>query len=166
MGDLPAGIYQTNAFEPTLVFALPDGFSQYFPDDDDEIALGGPGVDLNITRPSQVIDPETRAAADTPEDLHAWFLDHPSYDSPVPQSMTIAGIAASYIDLPAVSADVQLFHYPSGDMHIPPGIALRVYVVPLDGPDLVLLMLPGGGEAFAEAAATTQPIVESLDIPH
>ena len=66
MGELPAGQYTTNAFEPNLVLTLPEGWSQFFPDEDDEIALGGPGVELNITRPPEVVDPvDARAGGHT-----------------------------------------------------------------------------------------------------
>ena len=91
MGDLPAGEYTTNAFEPNLVLTLPEGWHQYFPDEDDEIALGGPGVDLNITRPPEVVDPETRAPVATPESLLQWFTDHPSLDVGEPVEVQIDG---------------------------------------------------------------------------
>ena len=59
MGLLDAGIYRTNFFEPQLVFTLPDGWNEFFPDEDDEVYMGAPGAELAISRPAQVRDPET-----------------------------------------------------------------------------------------------------------
>ena len=120
MGDLPPGQYTTNSFEPNLVLTLPDGWHQFFPDDADEIALGGPGAELNITRPAQVIDPQSGAPVEAPDSLLEWFTDHSRLDAAEPVEVQVDCIDSHYVDLTAPTADVELFHYPSGDMFCPP----------------------------------------------
>ena len=164
MGELTAGQYTTNAFEPELVLTLPGGWSQFFPDEDDEIALGGPGAELNITRPPEVVDPETRAPAETPESLLEWFTSHTSLDVGEPVEVEIDGIASHYVDVAAPSSEINIFHYPPGDMRLSPGVPSRIYIVPFDGPDLVALILaPAGADDF-EAVLATAAIVTSLII--
>jgi hypothetical protein len=164
MGELPAGQYTTNAFEPNLVLTLPEGWSQFFPDEDDEIALGGPGVELNITRPPEVVDPVTRAPVDTPEVLLDWFTGHPSLEVGAPVGVEIDGIASHYVDV-AASSEINIFHYPPGDMRLPAGALSRVYIVPLDGPDLVAMILaPAGAEDLGAALSAAEPIVTSVSI--
>jgi hypothetical protein len=165
MGELPAGQYTTNAFEPNLVLTLPDGWSQFFPDEDDEIALGGPGVELNITRPPEVVDPETRAPVETPESLLEWFTEHPSLDVGEPVEVELDGIASHYVDVAAPSSEIDIFHYPPGNMRLPQGALSRVYIVPLDGPDLVALILSSAGaDDFDAVLDVAEPIVTSLVI--
>jgi hypothetical protein len=165
MGELPAGQYTTNAFQPNLVLTLPEGWSQFFPDEDDEIAFGGPGVELNITRPPEVVDPETRTPVETPESLLEWFTGHPTLDVGEPVELEIDGIASHYVDVTAPSSEIDIFHYPPGNMRLPPGALSRIYIVPLDGPDLVALILaPAGAADFDAVLGEAEPIVTSLVI--
>lgn len=163
MGVLAAGTYTTTQFEPALTFDLAEGWHQYFADDSDEIALGGPDVDLNMTRPAQVIDPTSGQPADSPDSLADWVAGNANLDASAPTTVQIAGIESTYFDLPGPTSTVQLFHYTSGDMHIPPGTQTRIYVVPMDGPDLVLVMYATSSD-FAAAVEAVQPIVDSLQI--
>ncbi|HYU65120.1 MAG TPA: hypothetical protein VEK09_00070, partial [Jatrophihabitantaceae bacterium] len=165
MGDLAPGQYTTNSFEPNLVFTLPDGWHQFFADDADEIALGGPGAELNITRPAEVIDPESGAPVEAPDSLLEWFTEHSRLDASEPVEVQLDCIDSHYVDLAASTADVDLFHYPSGDMRLPAGVSTRVYIVPLDGPDLVALILPpAGADDFDAVLREAEPIVLSLAI--
>jgi hypothetical protein len=163
IGTLAPGTYRTNTFDPTLVFTLPAGWHEFFPDDEDEVALGGPDAFMNMTRPTQVIDPEI-GTTDAPDDLLTWLTEHPGLRAQTPVSVTVAGIESSYLDLESSGGrDLPLFHYATGNMRIPAGAETRLYVVPLEGPDLVLMM---GDEPppdhFDEAVALSQPIIESL----
>lgn len=163
MGELPAGQYTARAFEPNLVLTLPEGWHQYFAEEDDEIALGGPGVDLNITRPPEVVDPETRAPVETPESLLEWFTAHPSLDVGEPVEVEIDGIASHYVDVAAPSSQIDIFHYPPGNMRLPAGTLSRIYIVPLEGPDLVAVILAlTSADEFGALVAYTEPIVTSL----
>jgi len=163
MGILKPGSYGTNFFDPPLVLTLPEGWSEFFPDEVDQIYMGSRDAELAISRADQVVDPESHAGVEAPEDLAAWLAQHPSFDAPEPVAIEIAGIDSQFFDLPAPTADTKLFHFPAGDFYVPRGTKTRIYVVPLDGPDLSLAVMPpvSGGtvEAAIEAA---QPIVESL----
>ena len=163
MGQLDAGIYRTNFFEPQLVFVLPDGWSEFFPDEDDEVYMGAPGAELAISRPAQVRDPETSQPVDVPDDLLSWLLDHPDLNVAEPTPLQIDGIPSSYIE-PDATREVRLFVFTGGDFRIGAGNRQRMYVVPLDGPDLAITIIaPQGGE-LVDAVATAESIVESLEI--
>jgi hypothetical protein len=165
MGDLPPGQYTTNSFEPNLVLMLPDGWRQFFPDDADEIALGGPGAELNITRPAEVIDPDSGTPVEAPDSLLEWFTDHSRLDAAEPVEIQVDCVDSHFVDLTAPTADVALFHYPGGDMRLPAGVSTRVYIVPLEGPDLVALILPPPGADDLDAVLRQAgPIVLSLVI--
>ena len=164
MGTLPAGEYQTNLFEPQLVFALPEGWSQFFPDEDDEMYMGSSDAELAISVADEVVDPESRSPVEAPEDLSAWIAAHPSFGSPEPVEIQIGGVDSRYLDLAGPSADTKLLHFPGGDFHIPPGVATRIYVVPLDGHDLSLIVMPPQGGSIEEAIDATQSIIDSLAI--
>lgn len=162
MGTLRAGVYQTRNFDPTLTFALPDGWHQYFDEEDDEIALGGPQADINMTRPPRVLDPET-GAVDAPEDLADWLLNHSQFEVTEAESANVAGIESTVIDVEGPAGTVEFFAYPGGNMRVPEGVAVRFIVVPMAGSDLVLVVLPSGG-TLADAISATQSIVNSLAI--
>ncbi len=162
MGTLRAGEYQTRNFDPTLNFTLPDGWHQYFDEDVDEIVLGGPNADMNVTRPSRVLDPET-GTVDAPEDLAEWLLNHSRFVATEAESAQVAGIESRVIDIEASASTVEFFAYPEGNMRLPAGVAARFVVVPMDGPDLVLVVLPAG-KTLADAIDATQSIVNSLVI--
>ena len=164
-GTLSAGRYRTTVFEPTLEFDLADGWHQYFPDDSDEIALGGPGGDLNITRPTEVVNPNSGPALDAPESMIDWLTSHAKLQASEPKDIEIAGIAAAFADVEPPTSDVGLFHYSGGDMHLPPGVPARFYIVPMDGADLVMVVLPPEGSTDLDATVdAVEPIVESLAI--
>ncbi len=164
MGDLAAGKYQTNFFEPTLVLTLPEGWHEFFADEDDEIYLGSPAAELAISRAAEVVDPESRLAVDAPEDLLAWLTQHPSFDAPEPVAIQIGGVDSHYVDMPGPTGNANLFRFPGGDFHIPPGIATRIYVVPLDGQDLSLVVMPPADGSTEQAIEATAAIVESLEL--
>ena len=78
--------------------------------------------------------------------------------------MEIDGIASHYVDV-AASSEINIFHYPPGDMRLPAGALSRVYIVPLDGPDLVAMILaPAGAEDLSAALSAAEPIVTSMSI--
>jgi hypothetical protein len=81
-------------------------------DEDDEIALAGPGAELNITRPAQVIDPESGAPVDAPDSLLEWFTGHPKPDASEPVEVQLDCVDSHYIDLAGSSSttDVRLPH--------------------------------------------------------
>lgn len=165
MGTLPAGDYITNSFVPTLVLTLPHGWSQFFPDEDDEIFMGSADAELAISRAAQVVDPVTNEAVAAPEDLLEWLTQHPAFGGPEPIAVQLGGVDAHYVDLPGPDADTKLFHFAGGDFHLPPGVATRIYVLPQDGSDISFVILPSASGGTIEAAIEAAgPIVESLEI--
>ncbi len=148
------------------MFTLPEGWSQFFADDVDEIYMGSADGELLVTRAAKVVDPVSRAPIDAPEDLLEWFTQHAAFDAPpAPVAIQLAGMDSLYLDLPPPSADTKLFNFGDGDFHIPPGVATRIYVVPLAGSDISIMVLPKeGGGTIEEAIEAAHPIVESLEI--
>ena len=164
MGALPAGVYRTNTFEPQITFTLPDGWSEFFPDDDEGAYMGSSHAELAVGRADEVVDPDSHAAVEAPEDLLDWLVQHPAFGGPEPVAIEIGGVEAHYVDLPGPSADTKLFHYVEGDFHIPPGVATRIYVVPLEGQDVSVVVMPPPGKPTADAIEATDSIIELLDI--
>ncbi len=102
---------------------------------------------------------------ETPESLLEWFTQHASLDVGEPVEVQIDGIASHYVDVAAPSSEIDIFAYPPGNMRLPAGALSRVYIVPLDGPDLVALILaPAGADDFDAVLEEAEPIVTSLSI--
>ena len=163
MGTLPAGPYRTNFFVPQLILTLPDGWSQFFPDEDDEIYMHDANAELAISRPAKVRDPVTREAVDAPEDLMAWLVANPDLNVTEDPTEIDGDMPGSWIE-PAPTRSVNVYAFPGGDFRFVPGERQRAFVIPLDGPDLaVTIMAPEGGN-LAEALDSALTIVESIQI--
>jgi hypothetical protein len=163
MGTLEAGTYRTNHFEPQLLLTLPDGWGQFFADEADEVYMGSPEAELAIARPPELRDPETSARVPTPEDLLAWLVDHPVLGASEPTPVTISGIESNWVEFNA-TRDVRVFAFPGGDFRIGAGARQRMYVVPLNGPDLAVTIGARESGTLAQALAAAVPIMESLQI--
>ena len=164
-GALPPGQYTTTAFQPTVAFTLDDGWRGMFPDDDDEVALEGPGgAFFAISRVSEVVDPTTGAAVAAPDDLVEWLTTHPRLTSETPRSVTIGGLPGQVVDVNVTSgSELEIFAFATGDLRIPAGVTYRCNVVPLDGPDMTIIVgAPSAG--FADAVEIVQPVLDSLVI--
>jgi len=167
-GRLPAGQYTTTAFQPTLRFTLGDGWTARFPDDLDEIAFDRPNQDfVAITRVSTVVDPRTGAAGPVPDDLMTWLTANPSFEwSGAPVPVEVAGLAGTMIQgqvksgLPATDT----FAYSTGNMRVVGPDRMRYYVLPLDGPDLTIVVESRTDSGFAADAAALQVLLDSLEI--
>ena len=59
------------------------------------------------------------------------------------------------------SGEQGLFFYPSGNFHTARGARYRIYVWPMDGPDLVLFQT-GIGPAFDQNLPVMKAIVDSI----
>lgn len=126
-GALAAGRYATTAFEPQLEFTVEDGWRALFADDSDELALEGEQGDIfSITRPTQVIDPVSGRAVETPEDLVAWLATHPSLESQAPEPIEVDGLSGQSIDTTPTASDVPVFAYEAGKHALPFGPARPV----------------------------------------
>ena len=161
-----AGTYTTTAFQPRLTVQIDDGWQVLFQDDEDELALegdSGDGMIFLAGRVSQVVGP-AGGATDAPDDLIGWLRGHPSLKTAVPAATTVDSQPATSIDVTNESdTDIDLFFFPTGSFHIPPGVRLRFTVVPMDGPDLVFNM-GGPVDQFEAAMARTKPMLDSLQI--
>jgi hypothetical protein len=162
-GALAPGRYAATAFDPQLTFTVGDGWTALIADDPDELALEGQGATiLNVTRPSKVVDPKSGAGVAAPDDLIAWLAAHPSLAAALPKPVVVSGVRGRSIEV-APTRDASIFSYPTGDMHFPAGVRIRFFVVPLAGPDLVIVA--GGPEAsFCRASVEAQQIADSLQI--
>jgi hypothetical protein len=163
LGPLDAGRYTTTTFRPTVTLTVGDGWTELFPDDDDEVALDhASGAGFMMTRVTQVVDPDTRAAVAAPDDLVAWFSHHPVLKAGAVQPVMVSGIASRMVTVSS-DATVEIFAYPTGNMRIPAGTSGRYFIVPLDGPDLTVI-IAGETKTFDRALALAEPIVASLKI--
>src|SRR5262245_36328078 len=158
------GEYATSLFEPRLTFTVGEGWSSLFPDDPDEIALdrdqGTTG--LGITRATKVVYPATGQAVAVPDDLIGWLSEHPALEAEAPGKTKIAGIEARYVDTVA-TATRETFAYDTGNMRVIDGDHTRFYVVPLDGPDLTIILV-SSAERFDEALPLVAAIVAFMAI--
>lgn len=165
-GTLTPGPYTTTAFQPTLTFTVGDGWNGMFPDDSDEIALNDSQEGLfAITRVTQVIDPATRVTAiPVPDDLIAWFTTHPQLTAEAPRPVTIAGLSGRSVDVVVTDgSEPDMFAYESGNMYIPAGFRIRYIVLPLDGPDLTIVV-GAAKDAFDATIERAQVMLDSLAI--
>lgn len=166
-GAMEAGTYKATAFDPPLTFTLGEGWSALFAPDEDEIALDGPdGSFLNITRVTEVMDPQTDAPVAAPDDLIAWLAALPGVTESEPMPIEVAGLAAQSIDLSLGESapEIETFVYPTGNMRIPPGTHDRYIVIPLDGPDLTIVFGSGSECGLDAVMPMIQPILDSLAI--
>jgi hypothetical protein len=164
-GALMPGEYRTTAFQPRVTFSLGDGWRALFPDDEDEVALEGPGgAFFAISRVSEVVDPTTGAAVAAPDDLIEWFTTHPQLSTETPKVVTIAGLSAQAVDVTGTNgSEVELFAFPLGNLKIPEGVTYRCHVLQLEGPDLTIIIgAPNPG--FADAVERIQPVLDSMHI--
>jgi len=164
-GTLVPGEYTTTAFQPPLAFTLDDGWRGLFPDDEDEVALEGPGgAFFAISRVSEVVDPTTHSAVAAPDDLMQWLTTHPQLTAGTPKEVTIAGLSAQAVDVTVTDrSELEIFAFPSGNLKIPEGVSYRCHVLQLDGPDLAIIIgAPTAG--FADAVERFQPVLDSMEI--
>jgi hypothetical protein len=162
-GALEAGTYTTTVFDPNLTFTVGDGWHALFPDDVDEVALEGSGSFLGMTRPATVVDPAPTGAIPAPDDVATWLVQHPSLVSTAPTTVEIAGQEGVTFDvgLQPGTAQLDIFAYPTGNLHLQPGTRTRFWVVPMEGPDLVILAIAEEA-SFEEAVVRAEQVVASL----
>jgi hypothetical protein len=164
---LKAGRYRTSQFVPTLTFTLGDGWRGSFDDAEGTYmgkVFGFNSGELVMGRPPQVVDPTTKQAEPTPDDLLAWISAHPAF-RPVgpPKPVTVAGRPGNELEARAVAA-ADIFYSPAGNFHTnADGGCLRFTVVPMDGPDLTFISI-AKPEAFAAMRAEVDQILASLEV--
>ena len=161
----PGVTYTTTVFEPTLTFhVLTDGWVFFFPDDDDEMAVGKGDVELLGGRVSKVVDPTTHQPIEAPDDLIGWLDEHPGFEADAPEAATVDGRDARSIDIRNPSdTDVDVWAYPTGNARVAADTDARIWVIPMDGPDLVFTAL-ATADAFDASVEEMATILESLQI--
>jgi hypothetical protein len=161
-GALPAGTYTTTLFEPTVTFTIEDGWASMFPDDEDEVALEGPGSIFTIGRVAQVVAPSSGSAVAAPDDLVEWFTTHPGLTAEPPQAVTISGEAGRRVDVTVTSgSELGIFAYPTGNLRIPEGFTYRCHILELEGPDMAII-IGAPTASFAATAAAFESVLDSL----
>ena len=161
-GALPAGTYTTTVFEPTVTFTLQDGWVSMFPDDEDEVALEGPGSIFTIGRVAQVVDPSSGSPVAAPDDLIEWFTTHPGLTAETPEAVTISGRAGRRVDVTVTSgSELGIFAYPTGNLRIPEGFTYRCHILELDGPDMAII-IGAPAASFAATATAFESVLDSI----
>ena len=161
-GPLQPGRYTSTRFEPQLELTLGSGWAEQFPDDNDELALDHDGGFLAITRVSSVVDPSGSGTTDAPDDLFAWLTAHGALTVEHTEDVTVAGLPGQMLEA-TVAKTAEMFAYPTGNMRVVEGDRVRYYVVPLDGPDLTIVVA-SQGTRFEDLIAAVEPVVDSLEI--
>lgn len=167
-GSLAPGSYSTSAFEPALRFTVGDGWVAPGQDDLDEMSLDrANGNFILVTRVAQVVNPRTHAVEAAPDNLAAWLLANPYFEWSGPaSSVTVAGVSGSMVDgrVRAGLEPTDAFAYDTGNSRIVGGDRMRYYVLPLKGPDLVLIVVAQSDAQFAATMAAVQIFLDSLVI--
>jgi hypothetical protein len=162
---LAGGRYSRTAFNPRLTFKLGTGWTGLFPDDADEIAIdfGGSGG-VAITRLTEVFDPGSGRPSPVPDDLVAWLAGNRAL-KPLgsPRTVTVAGHTGETLEASAI-ADRERFAYPTGNMRVGRGMRLRCTVIPMDGPDLTIVIAAAPDRDFDELLVEAEPVLTSLAI--
>jgi hypothetical protein len=159
-GNSQPGTYRTYQSDPQVLVTLPQGWGVYF-DEVDGTYLNLLKAELLVGKSGDVIDPETGEHAPTP-DVMAWLLEHPDLDATDPTPIVISGYQASYTDI-TTDQVVDIFYDPLGNFHLNPGVPpARFYVIPWDGPDMFIAVLPSPSGTFEEALEVGAPVAESV----
>ena len=161
-GPMQPGRYLQTGISPHVSFVLSTDWQAYFADADGVYLGYLNGVELGVNRPEQVVDPVSNRAEDSPDDLAAWLAANPTFDAVERTAVEMDGRRATRIDGAATRAQ-DLFAYASGNFHTQTGLRYRFYVIRLDGPDLVILLL-GPRDEFEAASSALDAIVDSVRI--
>ena len=161
-GNSAAGTYRIEQLDPEVHLTLPDGWELYF-NDAGGAYLNTGGGELLVGRPKEVIVPDENEHQPAPEDLMAWLVEHPSLNVTDPTPVDISGHDASYVEIDTTHK-VDVFYDPLGNFHVGPGTGVRFYVIPLDGPDILVALLKDEFGQFDTALEAGVPIVESIEI--
>lgn len=113
-GELPAGTYTFDGFGEPVTFTLGDGWEAFVGEPKgNETVLGAvfflfqadhPNANVAFVQASRVLDPalawnEAGNIVPVPDDLVAWFAEHPNHEAEEPFSTSIAGRPARAVDL-------------------------------------------------------------------
>jgi hypothetical protein len=143
-----------------VLLTLAEGWSVYFDETNGTYMTLG-DAELLVGKTSDVIDPVTHEPAPNPADVMAWLVAHPDLNATDPTPVVISGYDASYTEVePTESVDV--FYDPLGNFHVGPGHVARFYIIPRDGPDMVIVVLKTPAGTFEEALTAGAPVAEAV----
>lgn len=167
-GALAAGSYSTTQFRPMLRFSLGDGWVAPFADDSDEMSFDRMDQGyMNITRVTRVMDPKTHENVIVPQDLVAWLGHNPNFEWAGPSAPVELGGRPAWMlegNVKSGQGQTDTFAYATGNMWIIGGDRMRYYVVPLEGPDLTIVLGAKTDAGFAALVDAIQIPIDSLEI--
>jgi hypothetical protein len=161
-GDLPAGRYETSAFEPKVRLELPAGWTSLHEDEAffdlhrplAEPASGGPVWDVAVM--------VARLAGDAaPGDVIDGLEANASLEVTREAGATLDGAEGIRVDVEAES-DSTILTFPGGSLAAFPGRKVRVYAVDVDG-QTVVLAVDAAAQSFEQDVAAAQPLLDSVD---
>jgi len=159
-GPVAPGLYDFAVFNPRLSLVFGDGWTALFPPDDDEIALDGP-VFLLISRPSQVVEPDTQQFVPLPDDVIAWVGTHKTLEADDPVATTLGGREAFRIDATAREG-TKIFGFNAADaILVAKGDRMRLIAADVEGATVAALMI-APAPRFDEAVAAGQALLDTL----
>jgi hypothetical protein len=184
-GPLPAGEYETAAFEPAFSFRVGEGWDVPFPDLPDVVVLGVEGTQgassVGFATPKEVFDPSKPAeevavpAPETADGWVAWLRDHPYLDAGEPTPASVGGVEGTRLDavLSPVPED-----YPEGceEPCVPgwrvsdpatafdfyPGEKVRITVLEIEG-EPVLVTAAAPEEEFEGFLPEAQEVLDTVE---
>jgi hypothetical protein len=165
-GPLEPGEYTTTVFDPTLRVSLRGGWLGSGVDEPSSISIDRQdhGGTLAMARVTHVVDPTSHLEVPVGDDLVGWLIAHPAFegmDHPTP--VTIAGVTGSMMDGHAI-ADAEMFAEGGWTMAVGIGWHVRFYVLPLDGPDLMIIVSGMTDGSYISTMEQAQPVLDSLRI--
>jgi hypothetical protein len=159
--ELAPGRY-LQAFPPRVSFTLGAGWHGYFDDAGGSYLGHADGIEMGINRPPKVVDPKTSQGVDAPADLASWLAKSPAFKGAKSSAAQVGGVPARLIDATA-TRELGLFFYTDGNFHTVSGARYHFYVVPLEGPDLVILFA-GPAAQFDASLPRIKDIVGSVKL--
>jgi hypothetical protein len=183
-GPLPAGEYETRAFEAAFSFTVGEGWKVYFPHLPDVLAIvqGTQGSwEVSFSTPKELFDPSKPAeevtipAPETVDGWVAWLQEHPNLDAGEPVPATVGGVSGAQLDVavssiprdypqdcPApcvpgwrLSEPVTAFTFFSGDKG-------RIVILDVEG-EMVIVNAEAPEDEFEEFLPEAQKVLDTVE---
>ena len=183
-GPIAAGRYHTTVMRPGFEIKLGDGWSLLSLETEQAVTFAhGQDADtviLAIARPQRVFDPQAAPDKDgempdearlpLPDDLVAWFQNHPLFETDEPVTITIGGVPATRIDLtvkeiaeptcgPRCALLIATEH---DDYAVAEGMAIRSYILDIGGETIAIGALVQEPASADAAFALSDDVMASL----
>jgi len=178
--DLRPGEYHTNVFKPSLSFSVGKGWALECPEAPDYVCLVPPGKDMvfKFLNVQKVYKPSTEIsfkATPAPDELVAWFQQHPYLQTDKPEPVTVGGVKGEQVDV--VVGDrpesyeglcgpdcVDLFRLSDGDVWaVEEGYKDRVTVLEDMQGETVTIAFGSPADEFDKFWPKAEKVVESVE---